>query len=133
MKNNRRQLGLRARVRVRFILFYFELALTDPWCNMLRGFTRTEKIWEGNVRWTPSLKRGRYNNDIKTATQRFFCCQKIQLEFLRKSCLRAWENAVSRKAASQWLEFSLQLFVFHGFKRENEDKKTCKKRGKKEI
>ena len=26
----------RLRVRVRFLLIYFELALTDPWCNVLR-------------------------------------------------------------------------------------------------
>ena len=30
---------LRVRVRVRFLLFYFELAPTDPWCNMLLDFT----------------------------------------------------------------------------------------------
>ena len=38
--NNRR---LRVRVRVRFLLFYSELTPTDPWCNMLRDFTRTKK------------------------------------------------------------------------------------------
>ena len=37
-------------------MFYFKLAPTDPWCNMLRELTGTKKIWGGNVRWTPSYK-----------------------------------------------------------------------------
>ena len=52
--SNRR---LRVGVRVRFLLFYSELVPTDPWCNMLCDFTWTEKIWGGNVRWTPSQWR----------------------------------------------------------------------------
>ena len=34
------------RVRVRFLLFYSEHTPTDPWCNMLRDFTWTEKYEE---------------------------------------------------------------------------------------
>ena len=37
---------MRVRVRVRFLLFYSELTPTDPWCNMLRDFTWTEKYEE---------------------------------------------------------------------------------------
>ena len=37
---------LRVRVRVRFLLFYSELTPTDPWCNMLRDSTWTEKYEE---------------------------------------------------------------------------------------
>ena len=36
----------RLRVRVRFLLFYSELAPTDLWCNMLCDFTSTVK-YEG--------------------------------------------------------------------------------------
>ena len=49
-----RSLRVTVSVRVRFLLFYFELAPTDPWCKMLRDFTWTKKIWGGNVIWTPS-------------------------------------------------------------------------------
>ena len=37
-----------------FLLFYFKIAPTDPWCKMLRDSTWMEKIWGANVRWTPS-------------------------------------------------------------------------------
>ena len=37
---------LRVRVRVRFLLFDYELTPTDPWCNMHRNFTWTEKYDE---------------------------------------------------------------------------------------
>ena len=49
--------GLRVRFTVRFsfLLIYFELAPTDPWCNMLLDFTCTETIWGGNVRSTSSI------------------------------------------------------------------------------
>ena len=50
------RLRVRVRVRVKFLLFCFKLAPTDPWCNMLRELTGTEKIWGGNVRWTPSYE-----------------------------------------------------------------------------
>ena len=36
----------RLRVRVRFLIFYSELTPTDPWCNMPRNFTWTEKYEE---------------------------------------------------------------------------------------
>ena len=49
------------RVRVKFPLFYSELACTDPWCNMLRYVTKTENIGEGNVRWTPSFISNKTN------------------------------------------------------------------------
>ena len=45
---------LRVRGRVWFLLIHFELAPTDLWCNILRDFTWTEKIWGDNVRKTPS-------------------------------------------------------------------------------
>ena len=35
---------LKVRVRVKFLLLYSKLAATDPWCNMLRDFTRMENI-----------------------------------------------------------------------------------------
>ena len=40
-------LRVRIRVSVRFLLFCFKLADVDPWCNTLRNFTWTEKIWGG--------------------------------------------------------------------------------------
>ena len=38
------------RLRVWFLLFYSELAPTDPWCKHAPEFTFTEKILQGNVR-----------------------------------------------------------------------------------
>ena len=66
--SNRR---LRVRVRVRFLLFYSELAPTDPWCNMLCDFTWTEKIWGGNARWTPSTRCGRLGKSNFKLTANF--------------------------------------------------------------
>ena len=40
MKNNRK---LRVRVKIKFILFYFELAPTNPCCNMLQTLLRWKK------------------------------------------------------------------------------------------
>ena len=37
-----------------FLLFYFKIAPTDPWCKMLRDSTWMVKVWGANVRWTPS-------------------------------------------------------------------------------
>ena len=36
----------RVRVRVRFILSYFKLAPTDPWCNMLQTLLGSKKYQE---------------------------------------------------------------------------------------
>ena len=33
-------------IRVRFILFYYELAPTDPWCNMLQTLLGQNKYKE---------------------------------------------------------------------------------------
>ena len=42
MKNNRK-LKVRVKVRVRIILFYSELAPTDPWCNILQTLLGRKK------------------------------------------------------------------------------------------
>ena len=54
MKNNRKLLGLKVRVGVRFF-FYSELATHWPVMTHAPDFTWTEKIWAGNVRWTPTM------------------------------------------------------------------------------
>ena len=43
IEGNRR---LRVKVRVRFLLFYLELAPTDPWCNMLQILLGRKKYEE---------------------------------------------------------------------------------------
>ena len=76
--SNRR---LRVRVTVRSLLFYSELAPTDPWCDMLRDFTGMEKIWGGNARWTDTFAKCEfccccgYNDDwsCKTASKASAC------------------------------------------------------------
>ena len=41
-----RRLRVSVRARVRFLLFYSEIALTDPWCNMLLTLPGQKKYEE---------------------------------------------------------------------------------------
>ena len=67
-----RTLRVRVRVIVRFLLFRFKLAHTDPWWKVLRDLTWTKKIWGGNVRWIPSLCRS-YGVMFITFVDIIFC------------------------------------------------------------
>ena len=63
MKTNRR---LRVRVRVTFIIFYFELAPTDLWCNMLQTLLGRTKYEEEMSDEQPCKVRTSYNDSKPT-------------------------------------------------------------------
>ena len=62
MKNNRK-LMVRIRVRVWFILFYYELGSTDPWCNTLQTLLG-RKIYEEEMSDGQALFRVKFNKVI---------------------------------------------------------------------
>ena len=61
MKTNRR-----LRVRVTFIIFYFELAPTDLWCNMLQTLLGRTKYEEEMSDEQPRKVRTSYNDSKPT-------------------------------------------------------------------
>ena len=80
---------LKVRVRLKFCLFYSELAPTDLWCNMLRDFNWTENIWGGNVRWAPSQLPTTFHFNMKTVIVFKHQQNQIYSKILTNHCLIA--------------------------------------------
>ena len=76
--------SVRVRVRVRFLLFYSEIAPTDPWCNMFRTLIWRKKYGEAMSDEHPLKKSSIFANLLMEKPDNSFAIVKMWKKTLKK-------------------------------------------------